>query len=243
MYRHVRSQLIVLIASAFVICTASAQDYSKVTAAVKSIIPSAENIAVSETPIDGVLQVEVDYQIFYMNASGEYLVQGDIIDLKKRQSLTDAARTKVRSKVLADVNPDDQIRFAPENPAHEVVVFTDVDCGYCRRLHQQIAEYNAQGISVSYMLYPRAGIPSETYQKMVSVWCASDQKTALTQAKQGESIQKRECETPIEAQYELGRKIGLTGTPAIVTANGTLIPGYVEPADLRQRLDAIAALN
>ena len=243
MYRRIFSQLFVLIASVLVLSVASAQDYSKVTEAVRAIIPAAKNIAVSETPIADVLQVEVDYQIFYMNKTGDYLFQGDLIDLGKRQSLTDVARGDVRSRVLADVNPDDQIIFASADTKadHEIVVFTDLDCGYCRRLHQQIDEYNDLGITVRYMLYPRAGVPSETYHKMVSVWCADDQKNALTQAKQGANIQKIDCGNPVQNQYELGRKIGLTGTPAIVTADGTLIPGYVEPADLRQRLDSLVS--
>ncbi len=220
--------------------SAQAQDYPAVTAAMKKLIPSAADIAVAETPVSGLLEVTVDGDIFYVNESGQYLLQGKLFDLDKREDLTEKARSGIRARVLSQVNGDEQIVFAGDHVEHDITVFTDIDCGYCRKLHSQIAEYNKLGIAIHYMLFPRAGIPSESYDKAVSVWCAEDQKQALTNAKLGETPKRLVCDNPVREQYETGRRMGMTGTPGIVTENGYLIPGYMPPADLKKRLDQLA---
>ncbi len=218
-----------------------AQDYPEVSQAIQKLIPNAQQIAIAETPVPGVLEVQVDSDIIYLSADGNYLLQGRLFDLENRVDLTDRARSAVRRELLGTVSTAEQISFAPTNPEHSVIVFTDVDCGYCRKLHEQMAEYNELGIAIHYMMYPRAGIGSPSYDKAVSVWCSADQKTAMTQAKQGKEPVRRDCDNPVESQYKLGQKIGMTGTPAIVTLDGTLIPGYVPPGALKQRLDVLSA--
>lgn len=220
-----------------------AQDYPEVSDAIERLIPNAQQVAIAETPVPGVLEVQVDSDIIYLSADGGYLFQGKLFDLEKRVDLTDQARSEIRRELLNGVSASEQITFAPANPDHEVIIFTDVDCGYCRKLHEQMTQYNDLGIAVHYMMYPRSGVGSPSYDKAVSVWCSADQKTAMTEAKQGSDPVKRECDNPVESQYRLGQKIGMTGTPAIVTRDGTLIPGYVPPEALKQRLDALAAVS
>ncbi|MEN1728206.1 MAG: thioredoxin fold domain-containing protein, partial [Pseudomonadota bacterium] len=128
-----------------------------------------------------------------------------------------------------------------EEAKYEILVFTDPDCGYCRRLHEQIAEYTAAGISVNYMAFPRAGVGSGSYDKLVSVWCAEDPNAAMDVAKAGGTPTPVSCENPVEAQYRLGQSLGVTGTPSILTRDGGIIPGYVPPEQLISRLDALAA--
>jgi thiol:disulfide interchange protein DsbC len=101
--------------------------------------------------------------------------------------------------------------------------------------------YNEQGIAIHYMAFPRAGIGSHSYEKAVAVWCAADQQGALTQAKLGDEPELEQCENPIAEQYQLGVEMGVTGTPALLTSSGQLIPGYVPPEKLRERLDMLAA--
>ncbi len=122
------------------------------------------------------------------------------------------------------------------------MVFTDIDCGYCRKLHAQMAEYNEQGIAISYLAFPRAGIGSRSYEKAVSVWCSEDQQDAMTQAKLGADPDPLQCDNPIAEQYQLGQQLGVTGTPALLTSSGQLIPGFVPPQQLRARLDSMAAV-
>ncbi len=220
----------------------SAKDsYEAVREAVKRLSPAIEDIAVSETPIPGLLQVVLDSEVVYFSADGKYLMQGSLYDLATRQDLTDNAKSGIRKKFIDQVDSSKLIVFAPEKPDYDVIVFTDIDCGYCRKLHNQMDEYNSAGIGIEYMAFPRAGIGSESYNKFVSAWCADDQQAALTFAKAGSTPEPKTCKNPIKDQYELGMKIGVTGTPAIFTKDGQMIPGYVPPKQLRERLDAMSA--
>jgi thiol:disulfide interchange protein DsbC len=158
-----------------------------------------------------------------------------------REDLTEGAKAELRREIIASVDSTKQISFSPEEPVHELMVFTDIDCGYCRKLHAQVAEYNEHGIAINYMAFPRAGIGSRSYEKAVAVWCAEDPQEALTQAKLGADPDPDQCDNPIAEQYQLGMELGVTGTPALLTHNGQLIPGYVPPEQLRQRLDAMEA--
>ncbi|NOR18659.1 MAG: thioredoxin fold domain-containing protein [Xanthomonadales bacterium] len=206
---------------------------------VRLLAPNAKTIAVSETPIEGILQVQINSEIVYVTGDGQYLIQGQIMDIDTRTNLTDQAKSGIRVGLLEGLKQEEQISFSPVEPKYELLVFTDLDCGYCRKLHNQMDEYNEEGIAIHYLAFPRAGVGSASYDKFVSVWCADDQHSALTLAKNGGDPEPQKCPNPIADQYELGREIGVTGTPALVTADGTLIPGYMPPAQLRQRLESL----
>jgi thiol:disulfide interchange protein DsbC len=221
------------------IAVAAEFDPQAVEAKLRQIAPAAESIALSETPIEGLLQAQVNNDIVYVSSDGAYLVQGTMYDIETRTNLTDQAKSTIRKDLLKNVDTSGQIVFSPENPDYELMVFTDIDCGYCRKLHDQIKEYNEQGIAIRYMAFPRAGVGSHSYEKYVSVWCADDQQEALTLAKGGTEPEPMQCDNPIEAQYDLGRDIGVSGTPALVTSDGTLIPGYMPPEALRERLESL----
>jgi len=118
-------------------------------------------------------------------------------------------------------------------------VFTDVDCGYCRRLHQQIADYNSVGITVEYLFFPRAGPNTESFNQAIAVWCSADRNAALTKAKSGEKLEAKTCPNPIAEEFELGRRIGVSGTPAIIAEDGTQIGGYLPPEQMIVRLDQL----
>ena len=214
-------------------------DHQAVEAKLRTIAPGAESIALSDTPIEGLLQAQINSDIVYVSSDGAYMLQGTMYDIETRTNLTDQAKSVVRKGLLKDMDTSGQIVFSPENPKYELTVFTDIDCGYCRKLHEQIEAYMAEGIAIRYMAFPRAGVGSHSYEKYVSVWCADDQRTALTLAKGGSEPEPLQCDNPIDAQYQLGRDIGVTGTPALVTADGTLIPGYMPPETLRERLEAL----
>jgi len=215
------------------------QAFDVVEAKIRSLVPNAKTIAISETPIEGILQVQINSDIVYVTSDGQYLLQGQIMDIDTKANITDQAKSGIRLSLLTDINLDEQITFSPEKPEYDLIVFTDIDCGYCRKLHNQMDGYNEQGIAIHYMAFPRAGIGSDSYDKFVSVWCSDDQNDALTLAKNGTDPEPQKCPNPIADQYELGREVGVTGTPAILTSDGTLIPGYMPPEQLRQRLDSL----
>lgn len=217
----------------------AADSYEAVRDAVKKLSPLTENVAVSETPVAGLLEVQIDTEVVYFSEDGKYLLQGRLFNLETREDLTDNAKSGIRQDLIKSYDVSKQIVFSPKDPDYELVVFTDLDCGYCRKLHNQVAEYNEEGISINYMAFPRAGIGSESYDKYVSVWCADDNHKAMTEAKNGADPAAKVCDNPIKEQYDLGLQLGVSGTPAMVTSDGKMIPGYVPPKQLKERLDAM----
>ncbi|MCA1779751.1 MAG: thioredoxin fold domain-containing protein [Xanthomonadaceae bacterium] len=217
------------------------EDYQLVRDRLDSLVSSDTDVSIAESPLAGVLQVRLGSEILYMSDDGRYLLQGRMLDLETRQDLTDAAMSGVRKELVSGINGDSLISYGSDDSDFEVIVFTDVDCGYCRRLHEQVTEYNDAGIQIRYAAFPRAGVGSQTHEKMVSVWCAADPHSAMDLAKAGETPAPAECESPVTDLYKVGQAIGVTGTPALVTRAGDLIPGYVPPQDLRTRLQQIEA--
>jgi len=221
--------------------SAQAEDnFGAVEERIRTLAPQAESIAISETPIAGILMVQVEGDIVYATADGKYLIQGRVMDMETREDLTENAKAGMRRDLLASVDVSKQITFAPKQATYDLMVFTDIDCGYCRKLHAQMAEYNEQGIAIHYMAFPRAGIGSKSYEKAVSVWCADNPQEALTQAKLGSDPDPAQCDNPVAEQYDLGKQLGVTGTPSLVMMDGRMIPGYVPPEQLRQRLEQLS---
>lgn len=198
----------------------------------KSALGGAEPDSVSELPVPGLYEVLIGSQIIYLTDDGRYAVQGEIIDLDSANNLTETRRSKLRVSAIDAVGENRMIIFEPSNgPAkHTATVFTDIDCGYCRKLHREIAAYNDLGIRIRYMMFPRAGLKSESYDKAVTVWCSDDQQQAMTNAKLGEDIGKKTCDNPVASHYQLGQDLGVRGTPSMVLDTGEMVPGYV-PAD------------
>ncbi|ALO45906.1 DsbC family protein [Pseudohongiella spirulinae] len=186
---------------------------------------------VNETPMSGIYQVIMSSgEILHTDRSGQFLLSGELYMTRPEGlvNLTAETRKGQTADLIAGLPEDQMIIFAAENPRAQITVFTDVDCGYCRRLHGDMAAINERGITVRYVAYPRGGMQSEAYPKMVSVWCAEDRKQALNQAKNGQNLPSRDCTNPVLNHHALGNRIGITGTPAILLQDGTLVPGYME---------------
>lgn len=214
---------------------------AKARAAILSLVPGAKIDSIADAAMPGFFEVVIQGQIVYVSQDGKYLVQGSIFDIASKTDLTEASRGKQRRAALAGVGADKRISYRGETTKHTVTVFTDIDCGYCRRMHQQMPEYNKLGIAIEYLFFPRAGVGSESFDKAVSVWCAPDRAKALTDAKAGTELEKKECANPIGEEYALGQQIGVSGTPAVIAADGTQVGGYLPPEQLLQRLDALGA--
>lgn len=208
--------------------------------ALQAALGGAKPDQVRSTSVPGLYEVVIGSQIIYLSEDGRFAIQGDVIDLEARTNLTEARRNDLRVKAVEAVGEDNMVVFSPAGPTkHTVTIFTDIDCGYCRKLHQEIADYNQQGIEVRYLMYPRAGVGSESYDKAVWVWCADDRQDAITRAKRGEEIPHKTCANPVKAQFELGQALGVRGTPSIILENGQMVPGYVPAAQLAKMLEEI----
>lgn len=207
------------------------------SARLEMLAPGMQPDHVVETPLEGMYEVRFGSAIVYLSADGRYMLRGDFMDLDARRNFTEEARRSARADAVGALGEGSMIVFAPDSVKHTVTVFTDVDCPYCARMHQQMADYNRLGIEIRYAAFPRAGIGSPTFDTMVSVWCAADQQEAMTDAKAGIGIETSRCENPVRRHYETGQAIGVTGTPAIVLESGEIVPGYVPPQELSRTLD------
>ena len=214
-----------------------------IAARMAKIIPDHKPDSIRKTPVEGLYEVVYGPQVFYVTADGRYLLQGELVDLTTRQSLTDATLRGIRKKIIDAVPDSDTIVFAPRDGQvkHTITVFTDIDCPYCRKLHREIDNYLAEGIKVRYLLYPRAGKGSPSYRKAAAVWCAKDRQAALTRAKNGEKVDAPSCRHPVDEHMALGNRVGVTGTPAIVLESGDMVPGYRPAKELSALLDRLAA--
>lgn len=210
----------------------------EVVEAVENIVPGMKPDRVGHAPIPGLYELVYGPHIVYVTGDGRFMVRGDVVDLEKRENLTEIKRKDARLAVIEGLDEDSMIIFAPETTKYSITVFTDIECGYCRRMHQQMAEYNRLGIAIRYLAFPRAGVPSNTYDQMVSVWCAQDRQQAMTSAKAGKRVDPKQCDNPVRQHYELGQAVGVRGTPTMMLENGDVVPGYVPPQQLVQMLES-----
>lgn len=210
-----------------------AADVTKSRAAIAAMFPGVTADNVQPSPISGVFELRMGSKIAYVSADGRYLFQGSIFDLDTDENLTEARRGTARADAINDLGEDKMIIFSPAQYQHTVTVFTDVECGYCRKLHREIDQYNKLGIRVRYLFFPRGGPGTKGWKTAEQVWCSPDQRAAMTLAKKGLPLIVGDCgETPVAEEYALGREFAIRGTPAIVTEQGDLIGGYLPPDEL-----------
>ncbi len=207
-------------------------DSKTVEDALRQALPGVTPDSIKASAMPGFFEVTVGPKLFYVSQDGRYLMQGTLFDIAAKADLTEPKLAEARLHALNKIAEEGLITFKPKQPRRSVFVFTDIDCGYCRKLHSEIDQYMKEGIAVQYLFFPRTGEDSPSYDKAVSVWCAKDRNEALTQAKKGESIESRTCENPVRKHMALGNALGAQGTPLIVTDKGSVLPGYVSAAQL-----------
>jgi thiol:disulfide interchange protein DsbC len=230
--------LTALLALPFSAGVLAAEDYSTQRKLLADAFPDMEFGSIEQSAIPGLLQVSVGADIFYTSADGRYFIQAEIFDLDTRANLTEQSRADARFAYLDDIEAQPAIEFPAADHQYTVTVFTDIDCGYCRKLHQQVADYNDLGVSIRYLFFPRSGPDTTSWAKAESVWCADSQQDALTRAKSGEVLPAADClPTPVADHYKLVNDLGLTGTPALFTEGGQLLVGYRSPQELIEVLD------
>ena len=200
--------------------------------------------SIKPSPMSGLVEVLTDQGLFYASADGNFLLHGKMYKLDENVSnLTEESLAQVRVDGMVKFS-DAMIVYPAKNEKHVVTVFTDITCGYCRKMHKQMSAYNDKGITVRYLAYPRAGVKDQTgnysqgFKDLRSIWCHEDPKTALTKAKAGSSVPARICDMPIEDEFDFGRQVGVSGTPAIMLENGLMVPGYQDPSKLFTLLEA-----
>jgi len=188
--------------------------------------------SINPSPVDGLYEVLTDRGVYYVSKNAQFLVHGNIYDLdNKMENVTEKSLTVLRQEKLKAFEKD-MIVYKAEKEKHVITVFTDTSCGYCQKLHAEMADYNNLGITVRYLAFPRGGVNSNTYNTMVSIWCADDSKLAMDKAKSRKQIDAKSCNNNVKEQHALGQFFGVTGTPALVLEDGSLQPGYLPAARL-----------
>lgn len=208
---------------------------------IAAAIPHMAVTSVEVGPFPGIYAVSLaNGPVLYTDAQGDMLVAGELYRIQGQQlvNVEELERQKVRKPLLASLKKDDMIVFPAEGKQRGALyVFTDIDCGYCRKLHQEVPALNKAGVEVRYLAYPRAGIASESFNKLARAWCADDPNATLTRLKQGQNIGGAVCpDNPVAAQYQLGSEMGVRGTPAIFLETGEMIPGYKPAPELLKML-------
>ncbi|RJG10230.1 DsbC family protein [Pseudomonas cavernicola] len=198
----------------------------------QSLQPDMAIEAIAESTMPGLFQIQLKGgRLLYASADGQFIIQGYLFQFKDGEAvnLTEKAESRSIAKEVNAIPLSEMVVFAPKSPKTHITVFTDTDCGYCQKLHSEVPELNRRGVEVRYVAFPRQGLGSHGYNTMVSVWCSKDRQAAMNLAKGREELPAAQCENPVAKQFQLGQMIGVNGTPAIVLANGQLIPGY-QPA-------------
>ena len=206
------------------------------------LLPGVAIDHISDSPISGIYEIAVGTNVAYVSDDGRYLLQGELFDLDSSENLTERSRSRVRVDLLASVDRSNAIVFGPQGDTaeHSIIVFTDIDCGYCRKMHQEIQEITALGIEVQYLFFPRSGPGTASWSKAGNVWCADNRNQAMTTAKAGGDVPARKCEaTPVQNHYDLGQRVGVRGTPAIYSQSGVQLGGYLPAEALLGRLEAL----
>lgn len=227
---------VALLLSGLIFSTANADENTIRQVFAKSM-PSMKIDSVKPSEVKGLYEVTVGANIFYVSDDGKYLLQGRLVDVAARTDLTEQKLSGKRLQAIEKIGQNNMIVFKPKINKYTVTVFTDIDCGYCRKLHSEIDQYLAQGITIQYLFFPRAGKNSDSYNKAVSVWCADDRNAALTAAKKDQKVPAKTCDNPVDEHMQLGEDFEVKGTPMIVTEKGNVYPGYLPAKQLVEVLD------
>ena len=202
------------------------------------VFPGANDYSLDDSLVDGLYTVSIGSEVIYISKDGKFLIRGEIFDLQNSINLTEEKRILGRLDVMQGLDEQTMIIYEPDQIKHTVTIFTDIDCGYCRKFHQQIDDYLDLGIRVRYLSFPRSGPDTESWKKAEAVWCNKDRSRSLDRAKQGKKVDVDTCPgTPVEAHYNLGSVFNISGTPTIVTDKGKVIVGYLPPESLLFRLN------
>jgi thiol:disulfide interchange protein DsbC len=214
-------------------------DENAIKQAFAKSMPSVKLDGIKASEVKGLYEVSVGTHVFYVSDDGKYLIEGHLIDIAARKDLTEGKLSESHVNAIKKLGTDKMIIFAPKTSKYTVSIFTDIDCGYCRKLHSELDSYMAEGITIQYIFFPRTGKNTESYKKAISVWCAGgaeERKAALTAAKKGATPKEKTCDNPIDEQMQVGADFEINGTPTIVSAKGTVYPGYLPAKQLAEML-------
>lgn len=239
---HRRTMSFMLLALLADPALAAAPPQPAVVKAISQLGLTATVDRIGPAPFAGFLEVVAGARVLYVSTDGDTVIDGEVFSLGRGLNLTEQARAAARLHMLATLPEKERIVVRPTGRAqYRLLVFTDTECPYCRKLHQHLGEYLQAGIEIEFLFYPRAGLDSEAFERAVAVWCTADREAVLAAALEGASVRASTCAHPVARHYDLAVRLGLRGTPALIAEDGSVMYGYVASGDLIERLDALQA--
>ncbi len=234
--KHVAKSLFVATALFFGVSTAAQADEQTVRDAIAQALPQYQLESLERHEGTGLYVATLQNgPVLHVTADGSYLLAGDMYRVDGGNLVNETEQAKLAK--IEQIPESEMVVYKAANEKAHISVFTDITCGYCRMLHKEVETLNDMGVTVRYLAYPRAGIGSEAYNDMVSIWCSDDPKKWLTDAKLGKSVPQNTCTNPVASQYRLGNAVGVRGTPSIILDNGKFIPGYLPAEELAKELN------
>ena len=205
---------------------------------IRGFFKEGEVSSISPSPIKGLYEVMLGPAVLYVSEDGRYAMRGDMFDLEDRRNLTNQKRALARKQVFNTLMANEFVEFSPTKPKTTLYVYTDIDCAYCRKMHREVPTLNKAGIAIRYLAFPRSGLEGESFKKIAAVWCSANKQRAMTEAKQGKPVKASDCKNPVAEHFNLGQAMGVSGTPAVYSASGKQIGGYVPAAELIQMMQS-----
>ena len=232
------SQLVKLLLSSLVLLSFNVVHADEITEAIANKLPNVEASQIEKSPVEDIYSVDLGERFAYVTSDGKYLFIGELLDMESGLNYTRMALGKKRIDTLHAIPEENYIVFPAKDKKHSITVFTDIDCSWCRKMHSEIDALNDSGIEVKYLLRPRSGQQSKSWQKADAVLCSKNQQKNLTRSKQGMDITMKTCEdSPVMANVAIAQELGFMGTPVVLSENGTQLGGYIEAAQLLKKLD------
>ncbi len=220
----------------------SEADVDTIFDALKTRVDGLERNQIVPSPVNGLYTVTLGFDVYFVSANGEYLINGDVIELATGSKIGGTGLDAKRKRMIETVSVDDMVVYPALNEKKTAIsIFTDITCPYCRKLHEQIPELLKAGIEVRYLAFPRAGGQSQAATDMASIWCADDKQAAMTASKEGRKVKPAQCDNPVAEHFQLRVDMQIRGTPAIILESGAIIAGYVPAESLIQQ--ALAAVQ
>jgi len=208
----------------------------------KELAPDIKILEIRASAVDGLWEVGVESgakkAIVYIDSSKKYMIQGAIIDLKAKANLTQERFNEINKVDISLIPLDDAIVMGEKGASNRVIIFTDPDCPYCGKLHQEVKKILEKRKDIVFFIkmFPLKIHPG-AYDKAKAIVCEKS-PALLDDAFEKKSLPKPGCETTvIDENLKLGEKIGITGTPAMILQNGILIPGYKDADSLIALID------
>lgn len=176
-------------------------------------------------------EVVVGTRSYFATDDGRYVFSGPIMDTETGLDIVELRAQQHRKKLIESSSKTLFLSYPSSvREKHRLVIFTDIDCPFCRKMHAYMDEFNRSGITVDYIMLPRAGLISASARKTVSALCGTDPLSSMTRAMNGEILPTKVCDTTLAAQYELAIALGINSTPVTVMPNGRLKYGLTSPA-------------